>query len=89
MIQSTGIRVKACVMIGIPRQNIDDVKYTFSFLQSHDVLIRPTIYTPYDKMESIESLELIERFDRKTYNSYMEGLSFFDMIRLLDLKTFS
>ena len=32
MIQSTGIRVKACVMIGIPRQNIDDVKYTFSFL---------------------------------------------------------
>lgn len=83
-IQSNGIKVKGCVMLGMPNQTKEDIIATLKFLKSNNVVIRPTIYTPYHELSDNATLEILEQYNRKTYqNDSIEGVTCDQLIRLV------
>ena len=83
-IQSVGIRVKGCIMLGMPNQDKESIVQTLKFLKEKNVTIRPTIYTPYQKITPDVGLQELEKYNRKTYeNSGVDGVTSEQLIQLV------
>lgn len=83
-IQAAGIGVKGCIMLGMPNQDSESIVQTLKFLKEKNVTIRPTIYTPYQKITPEVGLQELEQYNRKTYkNSGVEGVSGEQLIKLV------
>ena len=84
-VQQAGIQVKGCVMLGMPNQTKESIVRTFKFLKDRQVIIRPTIYTPYHHLtENIANISYISRYNRKTYpNSNVPGISHKQLIEIV------
>lgn len=82
-IQNYGIGVKGCVMLGMPNQTKESIISTLKFLRDRNVIIRPTIYTPYHDLPEDIQISDLGKFNRKTYeNNNVDGVS---CQQLLDL----
>ena len=82
-LQRAGIQPKACIMLGMPNQTKADISSTLNFLKTRNVIIRPTIYTPYHRLPEDASLEEIETYNRRTFNNNMvRGVTSEQLIRL-------
>lgn len=68
-------------LAGIYRHN--GRKNTNSFLDNHNVAIRPTIYTPYQKMTSDMSIDEIENYNRKTFYAKVPEVSNAQLLQLV------
>lgn len=83
-IQSAGIGVKGCIMLGMPNQDRESIVQTLKFLKEKNVTIRPTIYTPYQKITPEVGLQELEQYNRKTYkNSGVEGITSEQLIKIV------
>ena len=81
-VQKYGIRVRGCIMFGIPGQTKQDIIDTLKFLQKNNVSTRPTVYTPYQTIETPDIKELT-KFNRRTYqNNNIEGVTPEQLIQL-------
>ena len=69
------IILKWLVMLWVPSQTKEDIQELFSLMKSNNILIRPTSYSPFEKLKNISPLtvELIQSFDKFTY--YQSGIS--------------
>ena len=67
-VNDCGIKIKACLMIGIPNQTKESIIYTFKTLKDLNVDLRPSIYSPYQNINDEMSLMEIEEFNRKLYH---------------------
>lgn len=75
-IQSTNIKVKACIMFGMPNQSKESIIDTLSFLKDRQVAVRPTIYTPYQTIPEDVKIEELSKYNRKTYeNNNVKGVT--------------
>ncbi|MBP3596289.1 MAG: radical SAM protein [Clostridia bacterium] len=84
-IQNSGIQVKGCVMLGMPNQQKDSIINTLRFLKSNRVIIRPTIYTPYQELNENISLENLSQYNRKTLlNTNVSGVSPQQLLQLVE-----
>lgn len=84
-IQSSGIKVKGCVMLGMPNQTKEDIIATLRFLKNNNVIIRPTIYTPYHKLPKDVNKEILQQYNRKTYQNHsIKGVNCEQLIRLVN-----
>jgi len=72
LFNKTSISLKALVMLGVPGQTAQQVKKLFTFLKENNIKIRPTSYSPLDKLTESENITLedIERMDKLTYYKY-------------------
>lgn len=82
-VKKYGIKIKACIMLAIPGQTKESIINTFSFLDNHNVAIRPTIYTPYQKMTSDMSIDEIENYNRKTFYAKVPEVSNAQLLQLV------
>ena len=83
-IQNSQIKVKGCVMLGMPNQTIDSVVNTLKFLKEKNVIIRPTIYTPYHLIDSNCELSHLSQYNRKTYkNENIPGITQDQLLNLV------
>ena len=74
-VQKYGIKVKGCIMLGIPGQTKQDIIDTLKFLRENGVLARPTVYTPYQDVQ-MPTVEGLSKLNRRTYkNNNVEGVS--------------
>lgn len=81
-VQKYGIKVKGCIMLGIPGQTKQDIIDTLQFLQRNNVTTRPTVYTPYNELKKPKLGDLTQ-FNRRTYkNTNVEGVSPEQLIEL-------
>ena len=81
-IQKYGIRVKGCIMLGIPGQTKQDIIDTLKFLKDNGVTTRPTVYTPYQTIDH-PRLDDLMNYNRRTYrNTNVEGVSPEQLIQL-------
>lgn len=65
-IQSAGITAKSMIMVRIPNQTRQDIINTFHYLSYMKTFIRPTLYTPYHKINpNNTSLYDLYRYNRK------------------------
>lgn len=75
-ITNAGIKCKCCVMFGINGQSKKDIIETLEFLTSQNVLIRPTIYTPYHLINSEITLKSLINYNRRTFTPpNIEGIT--------------
>jgi len=83
-IQKNGIQVKGCVMLGMPNQTKESIISTLKFLRSRNVIIRPTIYTPYHNIPEDVKISDLGQFNRKTYiNNNVKGVTSEQLFRLV------
>lgn len=83
-IQSSGMQVKGCIMLGMPNQQKESIVKTLDFLIARNVIIRPTIYTPYHNLTSDINIEKLSRYNRKTYqNNNVRGLTSDQLLMLV------
>lgn len=83
-IQNSGIKVKGCVMLGMPNQTRESIISTLKFLKDRNVIVRPTIYTPYQHLSDSIGIENLSRYNRKTYkNNNVEGVSSEQLLELV------
>lgn len=76
LLQKNGINVKACLMVGMENQTKENILETFKFLLDRNVTLRPTIYTPYQKIDENITIEKLSSYNRKTYSgNYIDGIS--------------
>ena len=74
-IQSHGIRVRGCIMLGIHGQTKQDIIDTLKFLKENNVSTRPTVFTPYHEIVNPKIKDL-KNYNRKTFeNNFIEGVS--------------
>ncbi len=65
-IQDANITAKAMIMVRIPNQTRQDIINTFYYLTKMNTFIRPTLYTPYHKIDQNHvSLYDLYRYNRK------------------------
>jgi len=80
------ITLKGLIMLGVPGQTRDDIRDLFVFMESNNIKIRPTSYSPLDELPDFKrkSLSDIEAFDKLTYYKYgVFGLSEQEYYRLI------
>lgn len=83
-VQSTGIKVKGCIMLGLPNQTKESVINTIEFLKNRNVIIRPTIYTPYHQLDESIELEELSHYNRKTYkNTNIPDIEYEQLLKLV------
>ena len=82
-VQKYNIKIKACIMLGIPGQSRESIIKTFSFLDRLQVEIRPTIYTPYQHMDKNMTIDEIESYNRKLFRSEVEGVTHLELLKLV------
>ena len=70
-------------MLGIPGQSRESIIRTFSFLNMLNVEVRPTIYTPYQKMNKNMTIDEIESYNRKLFHTEVEGVTQLEMLKLV------
>lgn len=83
LLQKYNIEYKALVMFGMPNQTKNNIKYTLDFLNTHNVKIRPTAYTPFYEMNCNMNAEQISKYDKRTYYEGINNLSYGDFLRLI------
>ena len=82
-VQKYNIKIKACIMLGIPGQSRESIIRTFSFLNMLNVEVRPTIYTPYQKMNKNMTIDEIESYNRKLFHTEVEGVTQLELLKLV------
>lgn len=82
-VQKYNIKIKACIMLGIPGQTRESIINTFTFLDRLNVEARPTIYTPYQKMNENMSIDEIESYNRKLFHGQVLGVNNIDLLKLV------
>ena len=81
-IQKFGIKVKGCIMLGIPGQTKQDIVDTLEFLKKNGIATRPTVFTPYHECQT-SKLRDLTKLNRRTYqNTNVEGVSPEQLIEL-------
>lgn len=83
LLQKYNIEYKALIMLGVPNQTKESVRYTLDFLKENNVNIRPTAYTPFYEMNHNMNEEQISRYDKRTYYEGIEGISYRNFLRLI------
>ena len=82
-IQSAGIQVKGCIMLGMPNQTKESIVNTLKFLVDNHVIIRPTIYTPYQLLGEDVDLSELSKYNRKTLeNNSVPGVTAEQLLQL-------
>ena len=82
-VQKYNIKIKACIMLGIPGQTRESIIKTISFLNRLHVEIRPTIYTPYQQMNNDMTIDEIENYNRKLFHTEIKGLTHLQLLKLV------
>ena len=82
-VQKYNIKIKACIMLGIPGQSRESIIKTFSFLNRLQVEVRPTIYTPYQQMNKNMTIDEIESYNRKLFHTEVEGVTHLELLKLV------
>lgn len=83
-VNQAGIKVKGCIMLGMPNQTKESIVNTIKFLLDRGVTIRPTIYTPYQLCDENTTIDELTNYNRKTYkNNNVPGVSHEQLIRLV------
>ncbi|MFG6377041.1 MAG: radical SAM protein [Lachnospiraceae bacterium] len=77
------IKLKACIMIGMPTQTKESVYNTIDYLVKKGSVIRPTIYTPYQDLNCNMSISDIEQYNRKTLYDNSSELSYKQQLQLV------
>ena len=71
-------------MLGMPNQTKESIISTLKFLRDRNVIIRPTIYTPYHDLPEDIQISDLGKFNRKTYeNNNVEGVSSQQLLELV------
>ncbi len=83
LLKKYNIEYKALIMFGVPNQTKEGIKYTLDFLNSQNVNIRPTAYTPFYEMNHNMNAEQISKYDKRTYYEGIKNLSYGDFLRLI------
>lgn len=65
-VHDAGIKVKGCIMLGMPNQTKESIVSTIKFLMDNQVIIRPTIYTPYHALGEKVDINMLSNYNRKT-----------------------
>jgi radical SAM superfamily enzyme YgiQ (UPF0313 family) len=65
------IELNCFVMLGIPGITLEDSLNTIQTLNQYQVRIRPTVYTPYYKMNADMSLKDLAKFNRQLFDDSM------------------
>ena len=78
-----GITYKALIMFGVPNQTKESIEYTLDFLYDHDLVVRPTAYTPFYEMNHNMNAEQLSKYDKRTYYEGIPGLEYGDFLRLI------
>ena len=83
-INNSGIQVKACIMLGMPNQTKESIINTLRFLKENNVIIRPTIYTPYHNLSDNIDVNELTKYNRKTLrNNSVEGVTADQLLQLV------
>lgn len=83
-IQSQGIKVKGCIMLGMPNQSRQSIVNTIAFLKRKNVTIRPTIYTPYHLINDDTHVNELSQYNRKTYeNTSVKDITHKQLLKLV------
>ena len=82
-VQKHNIKIKACIMLGIPGQSRESIVKTFSFLNRLQVEVRPTIYTPYQQMNKNMTIDEIESYNRKLFHTEVDGVTNLELLKLV------
>ena len=65
------VRLKCLLMVGMPRQNEEDVRFAIKCLRQNAINFRFTSYTPLQNLITMSTDELdqidLSNFDRRTY----------------------
>ncbi|TVP62922.1 MAG: radical SAM protein [Nodularia sp. (in: Bacteria)] len=81
------IHSKAYIMIGMPNQSQEDFFFTIKILEELNYSIRPTGYTPFQKLSKLSTEELdqidLEKWDRKSLFHEEVGFSFREFHEIL------
>lgn len=83
MMHEHGIQPKGLIMLGVPGEDRESIKYTFERLEDMDIPARPTSYTPFPRMTPDMDLDEIAGYDKRTYTEELDGLSeeqFFNLV---------
>ena len=71
-------------MLGMPNQEKESIINTLKFLRDRNVIIRPTIYTPYNGITEDIEISDLSKFNRKTYeNNNIPGVSSEQLLQLV------
>lgn len=72
-----GMTLKGLIMLGVPGQTKEDIVDLFSLLRDNNIKIRPTSFSPLDKLaEGNLPLEEIQKYDKFTfYDGGIKGIS--------------
>lgn len=75
--RTAGIELNCFVMVGMPDQTADGLRHTFAYLQEIGAKIRPTAYTPYQRLgNAVTETELASFFTRQITREIMiDGLT--------------
>ncbi len=75
--KENGVTLKGLIMLGVPGQTREDIIDLFSLLRDNGIKIRPTSFSPLDKLaDSSLSVEEIQKYDKFTfYDTGIEGVS--------------
>lgn len=83
-IQKNNMNVKGCIMLGMPNQTRQNIIDTLSFLKNRNVIIRPTIYTPYQMLDKHINIDELSKYNRKTLkNDNVLGVTSNQLIQLV------
>lgn len=83
-INNNNMVVKGCIMLGMPNQSKQDIINTLEFLNERNVVIRPTIYTPYQLLDKHINVDELSKYNRKTLeNENVEGVSSKQLLELV------
>lgn len=61
------IELNCFIILGLPGDTPLDIKKTIDICLQHGARVRPTIYTPYEKLEEPTSIEEINKFNRQLF----------------------
>ncbi|WNQ09660.1 radical SAM protein [Paenibacillus aurantius] len=87
MVKESGIIPRCFLILGLPGQTADDVRYTQEFIKDLGVEYRWKEYVPFEKISKIKDPEEFELFERTEYFMYdIPGLSKEEYIELLSVE---
>lgn len=82
-VQKFGIKIRGCIMLGIPGQTKESIYKTIDYLILKGVDIRPTIFTPYHLLDENISIDDIDDYNKKTFNAHVDEITYKQLINLL------
>lgn len=62
-----GVELNCFVILGLPGQSVSGARYTIEQVRAAGARVRPTIYTPYDRLDADMSAKEIDSFDRTLF----------------------